>query len=175
MPKLPTENTGAAAALKWLSEQVASGEKELARLKDDLNRAIDDERNNPPEKDGADFGRIRAIARQNYDDAFKSHMNLLSKLQMFDKTVDVSKRDASESITRADGEKIFSMMAITMRTAMEAFKTRVVPEIRESKTNEDGYNVFAKSFDESMIEAIKSAIAEGHIPSWARDSVEAIL
>jgi len=173
--KKEPENTGAGAALKWLADQVADGQKELEKLKSDLAKSIDDERENPPEKDGTDFARIRQVARMNYDDAFDLHMKLLAKLKDFEKTVSPEKRDASESITRQEGERIFSMIAITMRTAMESFKTRVVPEIRECKTNEDGYNVFAKSFDESIVESIKSAVAEGHIPSWGKNAVDGIL
>lgn len=173
--KSQPENTGAASALKWLEKEVSKGEKRLLALKSALDKAIDDEANPPRAKDGTDFAAIRNRCRINYDDEFDSHLKLLTKLQLFDKTVSPEKRDASESITRAEGEKVFSMIAIYMRTAAETFLTRSIPLIREAKTAEDAYNSSQNAFNESIVNAVKSACGEAHLPAWAKQAVEGIL
>ncbi len=169
------ENTGAGAALKWLSDQVAKGEKKLAKLEAELNKAIEDERENPPEKDGADFARIRATARMNYDDEFDAHMKLLSKLQSFDKSVAPEKRDATESITRDDGEKMLMHLIINMRTIAETFLPQVIPQIMEAKSAEIAYSNCANGFRSALYDTIKTSISEERLPSWAAKCVEGIL
>jgi len=175
MAKSQIENTGAASALKWLEKEVSKGESRLSELKNSLNKAIDEESNPPRSKDGTDFASVRNRCRINYDDEFDSHLKLLTKLSLFDSKVAPEKRDASEAITRAEGEKVFSMIAIYMRTAAETFLTRSIPLIRESKTNEDAYNASLAAFTESVVNAVKSAVSEGHLPAWSKKSVDGIL
>ena len=173
--KTQPENTGAAAALKWIADEVLESEKRLAKLKREAEKAVDAENNPPRSRDGEDFKAIRARCQQNYEDQLDLHLKLLTKLALFDGKVDPARRDASEAITRAEGEKVFSMIAIYMRTAAETFLTRSIPLIRESKTNEDAYNHCSEAFSESMVNAVKSAVGEAHLPSWAKNAVEGIL
>ena len=173
--KTVTENKGAAAALKWLSDEVSAGEKRLAKLKSDLNTAIDAENNPPPSRDGEDFKAIRARCRQNHDDEFDSHLKLLTKLQLFDKTVSPEKRDASESITRTEGENLLSVICISLRASGESIITRSVPAIREAKTNEDAYMLVSSIFQEEVVNAIKSSVSENLLPAWTKTIVDEIL
>lgn len=166
---------GAAGALKWISEREAAARRNVETLEAVYKAAVEEERRGNLTLDGRDATDARKIARDNLRDATDSHEAQLKLLHTFDKSVAPEKRDASESITREDGEKAFRNMAIYMRTAASAFLTRAIPAIREAKDDAHAHYECSESFSESIREAVKSAVNESHLPSWAIKAVEVIL
>lgn len=172
---MKSENTGAPDALKWIADNEAKSRKEVEEAIKAYNLAVKDEREQPANKDGTEWARVRGAAKQILDDAEERQFKYLKQLLLFDKNVAPEKRDASESITRDEGEKTFKMIAIYLRTANESFLTRAIPEIREAKSNELAYKVAATAYGETLKQAIKSGCGEAHLPSWVLAAVEGVL
>ena len=160
-----------AQALAWINENVGRGKQRIEDARKSLDALIEESHNPPPSKDGTDYKVAIAIARSVLDDEVSEHFKWLGKQQLFDKSVDQTKRDSSESITRAEGARLMGMFIVYMRTATEAFLTRIIPEIRESKSNEDAYALCERAFGECFGNSVKGATDNAHLPAWSRDAL----
>jgi hypothetical protein len=169
-------NAGAASALAYISQQELTCRQDVLRLKQELDKAMDEQRTQPPEKDGFDFDKAVGIARRNLDDAEDRHFKFLKNLREFDKSVAPDKRDASESITQSEGVKVFGMMAIYLRTANESFIDGLSQSIlEECKTPEDIHRMIATKLRENVVNSVTGAIRETHLPAWTIKAVEDVL
>ncbi len=176
-PTAPTQqdDKGAPAALRWLADREQAGRLNVEKLETSYNEALALELEAPPEMDGVDFlARSKAI-KNHLDAAVQDHLKLAKALREFDKSVDISKRDSSEAITREDGERVFSMASIYMNQAAENYLTRVIPSIREARSDQDAFEIAGKVLKESITNAFTAAVSEGQLPPWALKSVEEIL
>jgi hypothetical protein len=172
----PESTSGAAGALKWISDREQAARKLVTDKEKTWLQAIIEEANPPREKDGTDFRQATHSAKQAYDDAMEIHSALLKELRLFDKSVAPEKRDASESVTRDEVEKLVKMLAIYLaRNSAEAWLTKSIADIREAASNEIAHDKCAKSFRESVIESIKTAVAENHLPKYALVAAESVL
>lgn len=165
------EPSGAGAALAWIASKEADGRKVIDELEKELRNSIAIQRETM-EGNGEEIDRIVRRCQNNLDDAMERHHKLLKQLRDFDKAVAPEKRSAEETITREEGAKLFSMFVIYMRTAIERIKENIVPRIRESATNEEGFVIVDATLSEEFRSAIKSAAENQNLPSWGIDAVE---
>lgn len=166
------ELPGAPSALKFIADR----ELQLrAILKESEAKLADlclmrDAPTPPSHLDGADFDVLIARAKAERKEAEDSYYKAQKALREYEGIVDLSRRDASESITKADAERLFSMFAIHMRGAKENAVSRFCQEAMEVKTSEEMYEKFIE-IDHSCYEsALKSAMQEAHLPKWAVDA-----
>jgi hypothetical protein len=164
------ELPGAPSALKFIADR----ELQLRAILKESEAKLADlclMKDAPPSHlDGADFDVMIAKARSERKDAEDSYYKAQKALREYEGIVDLSRRDASESITKADAEKLFSMFAIHMRGAKENSVSRFCQEAMEVKTSEEMYEKFVE-IDHSCYEsALKSAMQESHLPKWAVDA-----
>jgi len=174
-PPQQPEEKGAPAALRFLEAREAASRANVEKLSTEYLKAQQYELDQPPEMDGADFlNRTKAI-KQHLDRETDDYLKLAKSLREFSKAVDPDKRDNSESITRADGEKVFRMMAIYCNTAVENFSTRIISEIRDAPSETEAYEITSTVMKESLVNSIKSAVGENHLAPWCLAAVEDIL
>lgn len=164
--------SGAAGALKWISDKEAEGRREISRLENALTEALKNQTEKPNNLDGTDFDKAVETSRKNLDEAWKTQFKLLAQLANFDNKVDESKRDNSESITKADGENLVTMLVIHIRQALESFLTKSIPEIQECKSEAEAYNKVSPAFNLAMKEAVRNAVAETQLPVWVAETLE---
>lgn len=171
--------TGAPAVLDVASKWEAHAREEVERLEKEL--ADNQTRQLDPANDGEDFAKRNTILNAHLGDALKRWKTFADMVHKFDRSVDPVKRSAEESITREEGAKLFTMFTIVMRTAVERLKENIVPRIRESATNEDGFIVVDLTLSEEFRSAMRSAVENqskegfGGLPQWAMDAVESAL
>lgn len=176
MPKTEKQHQpGAPETLKWIADREAACRSEVERLDLALKQALDDQITRPPHKDGTDFEKVVAVASAQHRDAMDRWKQAADMVYKLDKSVEPSKRDASESITREEGGRVFSMFAIYMRTATESYLSRMIPALRETKSNEEAYAMAEPVFRECFVNAMKSAVGENHLPSWSKNAIEGVL
>ena len=161
--------------LTWINERVARGRDRILEYQAQLETLLSEFDDSPPSKDGYDYKSAISVARTNLEFEENQHFKWIAKQQLFDKSVDQSKRDNTESITRKEGERLFSMFAIYMRTASGALITRLIPDIRESKSNEDAFELLERDFNECFLNSINSAVQNQHLPEWAKAAFEEVL
>lgn len=176
-PPLPpvTHESGAPSALKWIAEQEVSCRAEVDHCKRMLDEAIRDEIDNPPEKDGTDYTRLVEIARRNLGDATDRVQKWQKSLRDFDRSITPERRDSTERITREEGEKQASMLAIAIREAAERLITGLCQDVLNCKRPEDVHLMLAEKLRESFRGAIDSACREGHLPGWYRAAIGEVL
>jgi len=169
------EISGAASALKYLEKSVARLQESLETATKELNEAIANQSANPPEKDGEDWDKIVARCRANRKEIQQELLGFSKLLLDYDKNVDTSRRDASESITRSDAEKFFFAFAIGMRGATEQLIIRQCQDAMEVKSPEEMYKIIAPLLRECYFSALKSATEESQMPAWVRTTIEGAL
>ncbi len=163
---------GTAPALRVIAEQEAESRKDHAAAKAGLDDAISNQLINPDDEHGNT--RVQN-ARNHLDDVEKRWQRWLKHLREFDKAVDPSKRDADEKITKAEGIKLFQMMAIYGNNAYQTFGTRMITEIREARNEQEAWKNTGEILVESLINSIKTAVSEAHLPPWSLEAVEGVL
>lgn len=175
-----TLQTGAPAVLDVASKWEAHAREEVERLESEL--AENQARQLDPANDGdADLIKRGQILNNHLADALKRWKTFADMVHKFDRSVDPVKRSAEESITREEGSQFVRLFVIYMRTGVERLKENIVPRIRESATNEDGFLVVDLTLSAEFRSAMRSAVENqskegfGGLPQWAEDAVESAL
>jgi hypothetical protein len=96
-------------------------------------------------------------------------------LLAYDRSVDDSKRDASEKMSRDDVIKFVKMHAIYSRQGTENLANRFAGTVRECKDNAEVHKLTYELFRDCNLAAIDSAVRETHLPVWCRDAIESVL
>jgi hypothetical protein len=96
-------------------------------------------------------------------------------LLAFDKSVDDSKRDASEKLSRDDVIRFVKMHAIYARQGVETLANRFAGQVRECKDNAEVHKLTHTLFHECNAAAIDSAVRETHLPIWCKEAIESVL
>lgn len=169
------ELSGAASTLRHLEQYVSRSQARLEDATKALDQALLNQASKPIELDGADFDKDVAKARAEKKDAEDSFIKFSKMLLDYDKNVDTSRRDASESITRSDAEKFFFAFAICMRGATEQLITRQCQDAMEVKSPEDMYKIISPLLRECYFSALKSATEEKQMPKWVKEAIEKAL
>jgi hypothetical protein len=172
----PTLNltSGAPDALRWVGAQEAFARSRVESAQAALELALRNQRERPPETDGEDYDkRVREcqIARDDAWDAWKKAADMLHK---FDKSVPDAKRDATEKITREEGERMLTLLAIHMREGTEQLITTVCQEVLSAQNERDVYRIVCTKLRDAMRGAVDSALREGHLPAWCKAAMEEV-
>jgi len=184
MPKKTTQHeieatvAGAPAALARIAEAEAAAWAHHGDCKAALELALMAEAALSPNV--SDEARNAAKAQVNaarfaLDDAEARVQKWAKLLLSFDVKVQPERRDADEKITRAEGEKCFAMMALTIRTAGEDLITALCQDVLGCNTPADVHELFANRARACVVNAVKTSVAEAHLPKWAIESVEAVI
>ena len=175
MAKAETELTGAASSLKYLELYVRNAQKRLDEATVALEQALLNQASQPAELDGENFDKIVAKCRAERKDAEDSYLKFSRQQLDYDKSVDTSRRDASESITRADAERFFFAFAVCMRGATEQLIVRQCQDAMEVKSPEEMFKITAPLLRECYFSALKSATEETQMPKWVKETIEGAL
>lgn len=166
---------GAPAVLNIASVWEERSRADIDRLEMSIRLLRDRQLAASPADDGEDFaGKIDVMEHQleSCRRSWKVYADMVYKL---DRSVEPSKRSAEETITREEGAQFVTKFTIYMRTATERLKENIVPRIRESATNEDGFLVVDATLSEEFRNAMRMAVENDHLPKWAQDAMEAAL
>lgn len=166
------DDKGAPAALREIAAQERISRQDHAAAKASLDDAIANQLLNPEDESG---NKRVENARVHLEDVEKRWQRWLKHLREFDKAVDSDKRDAEESITKAEGKKVFFHAAIAMRQAMENTISRLYPDLLGCKSEQEMHKVSYRDFNESMLNSIKAALVENHLPAWAKEAIEEVI
>ena len=164
--------TGAASALKYLENSVKQGQQRLDEANEVLKLALLAARDKPMELDGENFEQAITRARAEKKDAEDSLLKFSKIMLDYDKSVDTSRRDVSEKISKAEAEKIFKTFAIVMRGGVEQSIARISQDAMEVRSSEDVFKIVAPMMRESFFNALKSATEAEQIPEWIRAALE---
>ena len=164
--------SGAASALKYLENSVKQGQQRLDEANEILKFALEAARDKPMELDGENFEQAVTRARAEKKDAEDSLLKFSKIMLDYDKSVDTSRRDVSEKISKAEAEKIFKTFAIVMRGGVEQLASRQAQDAMECKSSEDMYRLLAPLLRECFFNAMKSATEAEQLPDWVRLSME---
>lgn len=174
-PDLLPSKEGAPQALSWVAKQEAKSRSEVERFEKELVAALSAQSN--PANDGSEeLDKKVGYARRNLSESIDTQFRWLNTLQKLDKSVAPEKRDASESITQGDGSRLFQMIVICMRTSGEDLIGLLSQSIlQECKTSEDVYAMFGAKYRECVVNSIKGAVNEAHLPAWVSKAIEEVL
>jgi hypothetical protein len=163
--------TGAASALKYLENSVKQGQQRLDEANEVLNLALQLARDKPMELDGENFEQAVTRARAEKKDAEDSLLKFSKIMLDYDKSVDTSRRDVSEKISKAEAEKILTTFAIVMRGGVEQLSSRQAQDAMECKSSEEMYQITNPLLRECFGNALDSAVASEQLPDWVRAAV----
>lgn len=163
---------GAPAVLNVASVWEERARADIDRLEGAIRLMRDRQITASPADDGENFAEKIDIMEHQLESSRKSWKVYADMVYKLDRSVDPVKRSAEETITREEGAKLFSMFVIYMRTAVERIKENIVPRIRESATNEEGFVIVDATLSEEFRSAIKSAVENQNLPAWGIDAVE---
>ena len=176
MEKQPElELSGAASALKYLEMSVTRAQERLDAAHEAFDYALKCQGDKPAEMDGEDFEVLLARARAEVNDAETSLLRFSKTMLDYDKNVDTSRRDVSETITKADAVRWFKAFAICMRGGVEQAITRISQDAMELRSPEDVYKIIGPMNRECFSSAMSSACSEEQVPSWVGDAVNEAL
>lgn len=174
-PEIAPPALGAPAVLNVASVWEERTRAEVDRLESELVELEKRRNARKPEDDGMEWGKEFDILNSRLESAEKRWKMRAQMVHIFDKSVDPSKRSAEETITREEGGKLLAILVITFRTAVERLKENIVPRIRESATNEQGFMIVDQKFSEEFENAAKTAVNNNSLPQWTIDAVEGAL
>ena len=123
-------------------------------------------------RSGAHPDRAVTRARAEKKDAEDSLLKFSKIMLDYDKSVDTSRRDVSEKISKAEAEKIFKTFAIVMRGGVEQLASRQAQDAMECKSSEDMYRLLCPLLRECFFNALKSATEAEQLPDWVRLAME---
>ena len=103
-------DTGAGAALRALELRELEERNDVNAAKVTLQKAIHNRDSRPAALDGTDFDREISRAEMLVSAAKDQHLATSKALLAFDKSVAENKRDSGEKVTRAEMERIFSLL-----------------------------------------------------------------
>lgn len=175
MPEVQTPETGAPATLKWVEKEEAEAREAYEARKRELEDAIRDERLNPPDKDGTDWGKAVELAENNLFKAECRVQRWMKQHLGFDKQVPEQKRDASEKITRDEGEKVFRNWAIASRGMAQNYITSICQDVFTCKTPADVYKLASERFSSIISSSIADCVREAQLPLWCEQAVKEVL
>lgn len=174
-PKESPSQLGAPAVLNIASVWEERARADIDRLEGAIRLMRDRQLAASPADDGENFADKIDIMEHQLESSRKSWKVYADMVYKLDRSVDPVKRSAEETITREEGAKLFSMFVIYMRTAVERIKENIVPRIRESATNEEGFVIVDATLSEEFRSAIKSAVENQSLPSWSEAAIDASL
>lgn len=167
--------TGAPAALKFLEIEEAELRTAYSARKAELEAAIASQVALPPEKDGTDWAEVVSRAQINFKDAQDLWHKTLKALREFDRQIDPIKRDASEKITRDEGEKVFRNWAISSRGMAQSYITSICQDVFTCKTPADVHKLASERFVSIISSSIADCVREAQLPLWCEQAVKEVL
>jgi hypothetical protein len=166
---------GAPDTLKWVEKEEAEARDAYEARKRDLEAAIADERDNPPDKDGTDWGKAVDLAESNLLKAEQRVQRWQKQLLGFDKQVPSEKRDVTEKITRDEGERVFRNWAIASRGMAQNYITSICQDVFTCKTPADLYKLASERFSSIISSSIADCVREAQLPLWCEQAVKEVL
>ncbi len=165
------KTTGAPSVLAFAAEREHIARKDLALAEEVLKKCLKLQMLNPPELEGQDFDRDVRIATEQRDNAIERWNEYAGQVYKFDKSVDVSKRDASEKLSKDQVATILSAAHIYERTNIEGLISTVCDAVLSCRTQIEVHELIASKIRECSQNAFTSAAREGHLPDWAMEAL----
>lgn len=172
---LKPQEAGAPAALAWIAQREAAARKAVEEAEVFLAGALKDQREKPPAKDGTDYEKVVKIARDNLSYAEERVAGLQKRLREFDKAIVPERRDATEKISQAEGERLLMLFWIYEREAGEKLLISLCSDFLLCETPEQIHKLYAEKSREVRKEAMASAVRESHLPEWCKKALDGVI
>lgn len=165
------KTTGAPSVLAYASERELAARKDWHTSEEVLKKCLKLQLDRPKKLDGTDFDGDVSIATLQRDAAFARWKEAADMVYKFDKSVDPSKRDASEKMSRDEVTALISMVQIYFRTNVHSLIMSLCSALPSVRTEIELHKLIADKVIECGKTAFDSANREGHIPDWCKEAM----